>query len=124
MKNLIFAVIFCFGASAMAIPTDPVMVGGEESLDACGGYGIATVTTTLFTTNSQGYSEFKTIDASQGVYFCDYKKDYDGEYYGVVFSRDEKTDCGVSSPIATKQPYNGKCESGWVKKEFLLLIAG
>lgn len=33
-------------------------------------------------------------------------------------------DCGVSSPVDRKQPYDGPCESGWVSSGFIQLIAG
>lgn len=124
MKKLIAAATLCLSTSAFAIPTGPVMIGGDVTHDACGGWGIATATTTLFTTNEMGYSEFKVINVNQGVSLCDEKQDYDGEYYGVIFSKDENVNCFVSSPEAERQPYTGPCESGWVKKEHLLLIAG
>ena len=124
MKKLLIAMMMTFSTSALAIPTGPVMVGGEADLDACGGWGITTATTTLFTKNSEGYMDFGIVAASTGVNFCDYHKDHDGEFYGIVYSVDGKTDCGVSSPIKDRKAYDGKCKSGWVKKEFLLMIAG
>jgi hypothetical protein len=33
-------------------------------------------------------------------------------------------DCGVSSPVDRKQPYDGPCQSGWVSSGFVQLIAG
>lgn len=124
MKFMIILASMLFSLSALAIPMGPVMVGGEADMDACGGFGIATVTSTLFTTNASGYSEFKTINASQEVYFCDYQKTSDGEFYGVVFSEDGSDDCGVADSIEKKEPYSGSCKSGWANAEYLILIAG
>lgn len=125
MKALILMATSLLGASAMAIPTGPVMVGGAADFDACGGWGLTTVTTTLFVTDEvTGQVKFETIDASTGVYFCDDQTDGDGEYTGIVFSTDPNVSCGVSSPIAKRQAYKGACKSGWVKSEYLLLTAG
>ena len=33
-------------------------------------------------------------------------------------------DCGVSSPVDRKRPYDGPCASGWVSSGFVQLIAG
>lgn len=107
--------------SAQAIPTQAVQVGGDADHDACGGWGIATVSTTLFT-SIEGHT-FDRIEASQEVIFCDSMSDSDGEYTGVILPEEGK-DCGVSSPIEKIKNYDGPCKSGWVKTEYLLLIAG
>lgn len=124
MKKLMIAMIMAFSSTALAIPTGPVMVGGEADLDACGGWGIVTVTTTLFTKNSEGYMSFDKVEASTGAALCDYHEDQDGKFYGIIYSEEEGVDCGVSSPIATEKPYDGPCKSGWVKMEYLLFLAG
>lgn len=36
----------------------------------------------------------------------------------------EPEDCGVSSPVDRKQPYDGPCASGWVSSAAIRLIAG
>ncbi|EQB06064.1 hypothetical protein L288_11410 [Sphingobium quisquiliarum P25] len=33
-------------------------------------------------------------------------------------------DCGVSSPVERKQPYDGPCMSGWVSSASIRLVAG
>ena len=33
-------------------------------------------------------------------------------------------DCGVSSPVESRRPYDGPCDSGWVTASFVRLIAG
>jgi hypothetical protein len=102
---------FTFG-SALAIPLHPVEVGGEEHLDACGGWGVAIATTTLF-----------RVEANQQLIFCDSFQDHDGEFVGVVIPEEGKS-CDVSSPIPARRVYDGSCKSGWIKAEFTLLTAG
>ncbi len=124
MKKIIFFIAMICSSSVFAFPTGPVMVGGDAEFDACGGYGLVTVSTVLYSQEKSGQVVFSKIDAAQGVFMCD-SKIVDGvEYLGVVFSTNENESCGVGTPIENKEAYSGNCKSGWVKAEYVTLIAG
>jgi len=115
---------FLFGAvTAEAQPpeTRQVHVGGIESLDACGGYGIATVTATLYVIGTDGNWHYEKVDASSPLYICDAQDD---EYSGVVIPNYKGQDCQVSSPIKRRQPYTGPCRPGWINTKFVDVLAG
>lgn len=107
----------------------PVMVGGEENLDACTGLGI------VFGLNPQGdnflavrsgkNSRYALVDKlyeSQQVFIC--QTSVDGKWLGVVYSHNKNDDCGVNSPINPAQVYSGKCKSGWVYGRWIKIVAG
>ncbi|HRK09314.1 MAG TPA: hypothetical protein PLZ57_16215 [Pseudobdellovibrionaceae bacterium] len=110
-------------SAAHALPIQPVEVGGEEQLDACGGWGLAIATTTLFRVDENGALSFDRVEANQEIIFCDSYQDHDGEFVGVVIPEPGKS-CDVSSPIPHRRVYDGTCKSGWIKREFTLLTAG
>lgn len=123
----VLGLVLClaYGASptAQALPIQSVEVGGEEHLDACGGWGIAIATTTLFLVDANGALSFDRVEANQPIIFCDSYQDLDGEFVGVVIPEAGKS-CEVSSPIPNRRAYHGNCRSGWIKREFTLLTAG
>lgn len=112
-----------FANSASALPLQNVELGGDPDFDACGGAGVALVTTTLFRMDANGYLVFDRVEASQTIYFCDSYQDGDGEFVGVVVGEPGR-DCGTGSAIPIRGPYTGLCKSGWIKREFTLLTAG
>jgi hypothetical protein len=104
----------------------PVMVGGLAELDACGGLGEVRGLNPrgdAFLAVRKGpgrkYPMIDRLYNGNRVYFCD---DY-GEWIGIVYGEPAQ-DCGVSSPLPKQQPYKGPCESGWVHRNWLVLIAG
>ena len=97
-----------------------VMVGGETDMDACGGYGIVLATTTLISFKS-GQMAFDKVDINTNVSSCDSSED--GEYVGIVFGK-KGQNCGVGTPVKTRQEYKGPCKRGWIKKGFFELLAG
>lgn len=104
----------------------PVMVGGEPSLDACGSTGVVAGLNpagdgflAVRSGPGTGHSIQDKIRNGQGVIFCDQR----GSWVGIVYSK-KGTSCGVSSPIARRQPYRGPCRSGWVHEKYLKLLAG
>src|SRR4051812_40440895 len=82
-----------------AVPTTPVYVGGSVDMDACGGYGIITAPTTLFTLNAKQQIKFEIVKLNQMVFMCE--SDESGEFIGIVFSESNQ-DCKVSSPIENR----------------------
>lgn len=104
----------------------PVMVGGVAELDACGGFGevrgLNPRGDSFLAVRAGPGSKYPMIDRlynGNQVYFCDKH----GEWIGIVYGEPAK-DCGVSSPLPRRQPYQGPCQSGWAHRNWLVLIAG
>jgi hypothetical protein len=53
------------------------------------------------------------------VYICADK----GDWIGIVYSRPRR-DCGVTSAVARRSAYAGPCNSGWVHRNWVELVAG
>ena len=101
----------------------PVMVGGEESLDACGGVDTTVSAVAVRSGPGDHYPVVEHLDRGARVYICDMSPDRRWE--GIVsFPAEEAESCGVSSPIPTRQAYPGTCRSGWVPTDSVVLIAG
>ncbi len=112
---------------AFAEPRKQVRVGGEQSLDACGGVGVVAGLNpngdNFLAVRSGPGSRYKMLDKireGQMYFDCDEQ----GKWVGVVYSRDPNATCGVTSPIGKKQAYRGPCKSGWVFRKYTKLIAG
>lgn len=113
--------------AALAQEAIPVQVGGEPTLDACGGYGAVTGL------DPQG-DNFLSVRAGPGtrharidrlgpdrpLWLCDRK----GNWIGVVYATEPDQDCRVSAPQATRAPYDGPCKSGWVYEKYVTQLAG
>lgn len=108
----------------------PVMVGGEEDLDACGSVGVVSGLAPrgdgFLAVRTGANASYKLVDKlleGQQVLMC--STSADGKWYGIVYAPENKDlDCGVSSPISPAQPYQGKCKSGWVSGRWIKQIAG
>lgn len=108
----------------------PVMVGGEDEMDACASIGVVSGLKpggdgflAVRTGTNASYKQLDKLLEGQQVFICDSSSD--GKWYGIVYSqRSEQVDCGVSSPISPAQPYKGQCKSGWVSKHWIKQIAG
>jgi hypothetical protein len=109
--------------AAQAFPVGPVLIKSEPGLDACGAAGLVTVSTVLYSTDKSGVYNFKKVDAAQIVTMCD-SKIVDGvEYVGVVYSTKSR-DCKISKDADKPAGYSGPCQSGWIKAEYVTLVAG
>ncbi len=104
----------------------PVMVGGDADWDACGSSGVVAnmkgVAGNFLAVRSgpgTGFAEVDRLSPAATVYLCA----KDGDWWGVVYGT-KGQDCGVASPIATRQPYTGPCSSGWVKGRYIEITAG
>ena len=105
----------------------PVYVGGEADLDACGTIiGVAGLSATgdgflaLRTGPGTSYPMIRKLLPGAELWFCAQK----GRWYGVVVRPHGNGQCGVGSPIARRQPYNGPCLSGWVYGKYTTPLAG
>ncbi len=102
----------------------PIIIGGDADYDACGGTGEVNGLNPrgdnfLSVRSGPGsrYNEVDRIKPGQNVFLCDEA----GNWFGIVYG---KYDCGVMSPVATRQPYKGDCKSGWVSKKFVAITSG
>lgn len=113
-------------SSALAADSVAVRIGAHSDLDACLTLGVVTG----LNPNGDGFlavrsgpdTHFKRIDKlsnGQYVYFCDQRNDW----IGVVYTKAEG-DCGVSSPVSKRQPYQGPCKAGWVHSKYVKAVAG
>jgi len=99
----------------------PVMVGGDKIYDACG---------TAAETIPSAIKKVKVYSAPDGesgvidvistrmyVAVCDFDGNgLSSDWVGIVYSKDGTLNCGVGATIEKRQPYNGTCKSGWVKR--------
>jgi hypothetical protein len=107
---------------------------GEDGprLDACGTMGQVTRPgASGLAVRTAPFAEAKAVAAlTEGTraYVC--TRSIDQKWLGVVVppasaaGNDAAADCGVSSPVERKQPYDGPCVSGWVGSAYVRLIAG
>lgn len=110
-------------------PERPVMVGGQDDLDAC--LTVSKVTglnprgdnfLSLRSQPSSKARELIRLRPEQQVWVCE---ETPGGWSGVLITpADGSLDCGVGTPIARRQAYSGACQSGWVASRFLEVIAG
>lgn len=105
----------------------PVQVGGEEFLDACGSLGRvhglkADGDGFLAVREGPGaqYAMTDKLSENRAVFMCGER----GEWVAVVYGDKRLGGCGVTSPIARRQPYRGPCKSGWVHGRWIELMAG
>ena len=70
-------------------------------------------------TNAGAY-ELDRLGPGQGVHMCD----SDGDWIGIVYDKSGELDCGTDTPVAEERDYEGPCESGWVSKRYVTLLAG
>lgn len=122
--------VICVAQAADSTPV-PVMVGGDDTMDACGtlsqvdgldpaGDGFLAVRSGPGT----GFAMVDQLKAGQNVFVC--TESEDGRWLSVVYPRagQDYPDCGVSSPIKRSTPYTGPCASGWVASRWVKPIAG
>ncbi len=120
------ALAAAFGAwlagPAAAIAGEPVMVGGEATYDACGAtvevVGVASAA--VYAEPSAEGAPTDRLPEGALVSDCDWREGW----IGVVYTRDPDEDCGVGTPVATRQAYDGPCRSGWMKASELRGYAG
>jgi hypothetical protein len=114
-------------ASAATVENIPVNYGGDENTDACSTLAqvanLSAAENEFLAVKSAPSLKAKRMDKifkGQSLWICDENKDW----YGIVYSRDEKQDCGVTSPVVKRKSYSGPCKSGWVHKKYVKPLAG
>lgn len=103
-----------------------VHYGGEADLDACGSSGAVTGLRrdgdNFLAVRSGPAVTYRMLDKlleDQSVQICDER----GSWLGIVYG-EAGQDCGTGSPVAKRQPYRGRCKSGWVSSKYIRLLAG
>lgn len=124
-----------------------VTIGEDgQRLDACGGYGVVQRVAAggALDVRAAPFAGAKAVAAlanGRHVFIC--TRSLDQQWLGVVIvPESEKNsaiapvdnaataspppapDCGVSSPVESRRPYDGPCQSGWVSSTFIQLVAG
>jgi hypothetical protein len=113
------------------LPEVPVVVGEQQDLDACGGWAV------VHGLNPEG-DGFLAVRAGPGVSFAmrDRLRERDGLYVcggsddgvwlSVVYPREgqDAADCGVSSALPAPRTYRGPCGWGWVRADWIRILAG
>jgi len=112
--------------AASDAPQRPVMVGHEEGLDACLSLSqIQGAKSGMVSVRAAPDANAKEIDRLNNGDFVYNGCDESGEWAGVVYTHDkELPDCGVSSPVPKEQAYAGPCRSGWVRRKWVIVVAG
>ncbi len=66
--------------------------------------------------------EVDALAAGSGVAMCQET----GGWIGIVYPQEEGElgSCGTGSPVPSVRDYDGPCRSGWVRDDYLKLIAG
>jgi hypothetical protein len=105
-----------------------VRVGGEADMDACGGWsrirkpaGAPAAAVEVRRGPGQQYAVTDRLPDGAEFFSCDSSNGWSGLVYQE--SGDDQK-CGVSTPIAERQPYPGPCKSGWIPSEFAEVLAG
>lgn len=130
-----FALAMClpFAAVSAASPPRevPVIVGEQADLDACGswaevhglnpkGDGFLAVRTGP----GVGFAMRDRLRERDGLYVCG--ADDDGVWLAIVYPRkgQDAADCGVSSAVPAPRAYRGPCGRGWVRADWIRILAG
>ena len=122
------------GPRSVAAPTGkPVRIGGDgPRFDACGSTGriLAVSGDSMAAVRNSPFdsaAEKERIRSGTNVFVC--SRSLDQQWFGIVYAGPDSeggtsVDCGVSSPVRSKQNYDGPCKSGWVASNFVKLVAG
>ena len=127
MKTIVMIAMLVVATIVNADGETPVMVGGNDGLDACMTLGAvvskkgAKSEVAIYSKPDQESSIVDKLKSGTRVMFCDSSGD---DWVGVVFSGDDAPYCGVTSPIEPRQPYQGECKSGWVERSNTEALAG
>lgn len=103
----------------------PVLLKADDGLDPCSlgvisGAGEGAIM--VFPGDSTDLDAVDHLPDGQKVWMCD--GDGDGDMIGIVYSADPDKDCEVGSPVKEDRPYLGPCQWGWVKGEWVQVLAG
>lgn len=125
--RLIFLTLYLFSVAANSEGDIPVMVGGEEKIDACMSIGIiksgiASVNGKLAVRSgpSESNAIIAEVEVGKVIWICDSRDSWEG----IVYSDKENKLCNVSSPVFPRKSYAGSCKSGWIPEGSYEVAAG
>lgn len=131
-RALVSLSVFSFlviGASAATSRIDvPIVLGGNEKFEACmsigqivgldpNGDGFLSVQSGP---GGRPFREIARLHNGQMVYICT----YNGNWLGIVYTKNRSMECNVSSTWPVRQPYTGPCDFGWVHQRYVRVTAG
>lgn len=131
MRFIIFSLALGLAASpVLAQPqyaggNRPVMLKANDGLDPCSlgaitGAGEGAIM--VFPGDSTSLDSTDFLSDGEKVWMCD--GDDGGDMIGIVYSADPDKDCELGSPVGEDRPYLGPCEWGWVKAQWVQVLAG
>lgn len=97
---------------------DPCIYGVIYDEEATGPFGGGAVL--VFPGDSTDLEQVDTLVHGDNVWICEVSDDF----YGVVYPEYPGQDCELSSPEPFDRPYLGPCNWGWVKAQWVEVIAG
>jgi hypothetical protein len=104
----------------------PIMLGGNDTEDACGGAGVVSGLSPggdgfLSVRSGPGpkYAELDRVHGGDAVHICGSRR----AWTAIVYSGDGR-DCGVGSPWPKRLAYTGPCKYGWVASRYITVTAG
>jgi hypothetical protein len=132
MKALLTITIIATAAmatAAVAQPRRPVTIRSDPNLDAC----LDTGEVRGLNPHGQNYlsvraapgvraREMDRLRSGQEVVICDDAGN--GQWWGVVYTRNPHQDCRITRSVGQRRPYPGPCRSGWVSRRYIVSVAG
>lgn len=102
----------------------PVQLESTDGLDPCSlgkvvdlGYDSSAM---IFAGPSSDYDVVDYLNSDDLVWVCQ----EDGDSFGVIYSKEGEQDCEVSNAQDFAVNYSGPCTAGWIKSEWVEIIAG
>ncbi|WP_188513658.1 hypothetical protein [Blastomonas aquatica] len=103
----------------------PVMLRPADGLDPCSlgeitGAGEGAIM--VFPGDTTTLDAVDYLSDGDKVWLCD--GDEGGDMVGIVYSPNPDLDCEVGSPVTQELMYTGLCQSGWIRSEWVRVVAG
>lgn len=126
-KLLIFAAVTTLSCGALTAQTSteqtkfvPVMLYPDTDHGTCSiGFQVNAGGAVLRSGPGVDFPIVTILEAGHVVSGCD---EQDG-WHGIIDAQQDET-CSIGIMVATKQPYVGPCDSGWIDESFLTSIYG
>jgi hypothetical protein len=126
--NILLAVVIAAMptiALAQAKIDVPIMLGGDDSYDACPSAGVISGLNprgdgflSVRSGPGSNYAEMDRVYNGNAVHICDSR----GGWMAVVYG--DGRNCGVGSPWPKRLAYTGPCKYGWVSSRYVTVTAG
>lgn len=103
----------------------PVMISTNDGNDPCVFSRIADMgegAVMVFPGDSTDLDVVDYLGTGEPIWVCD--GDATGDMVGIVYTNDPDQDCEVSSPVDEDRSYVGPCKWGWIKLEWVEMVAG